>query len=190
MASCGRSLIGLLAMQQTFQEDAILPTLARSYSSTAGDQRLGAKFASLPCRLPRYIAKEHDALFSESVCGAGRRQDRPPHPCGTVGRKAMRLLFLSLLFLAPASAGDQQFNGRWNIKVVNEPKNRAWWLEVDGAGGGPLKGRFVGFPGGNTDDIPQISIHDGELTFSADRNKQHLVYHARLKGDKLEGTFE
>jgi hypothetical protein len=103
----------------------------------------------------------------------------------------MRLIFLSLLMMAPAWAGDEQFNGRWDIKVPNESRNRAWWLEVEGAGGGgPLKGRFVGFPGGNTDNIPEMSIHDGELTFSADRNKQHLVYRARLKGDKLEGTFE
>ena len=103
----------------------------------------------------------------------------------------MRLLFLPLLLLAPAWAGDEQFNGRWDIKVPHESKSRVWWLEVEGAGsGGPLKGRFVGFPGGNTDDIPEMSIHDGELTFSADRNKQHLVYHARLKGDKLEGTYE
>ena len=103
----------------------------------------------------------------------------------------MRSPLLSILFLASAWAGDQQFNGRWNIRVINEPRNRAWWLEVESAGGGgSLKGRFVGFPGGNTDDIPQISIRDGELTFSADRNQLHLVYHARLKGDRLEGTYE
>jgi Domain of Unknown Function (DUF1080) len=101
------------------------------------------------------------------------------------------LCLLSLLMMAPAWAGDERFNGRWNIKVINEPRNRAWWLEVNGAGsGGPLKGRFVGFPGGNTDEIPEISIRDGELTFSADRNHQHLLYHARLKGDKLEGIYQ
>jgi len=100
------------------------------------------------------------------------------------------LCLLSFFLMATAWAGDEQFNGRWNIKVPHESKNRVWWLEVEGAGtGGPLKGRFVGFPGGNTDNIPQLSIHDGELTFSADRNKQHLVYHARLVGDKLEGTY-
>ena len=51
----------------------------------------------------------------------------------TVSKKSMRTLFLSLLLIAPAFAGDKQFNGRWDIKVINEPRNRAWWLEVDGA---------------------------------------------------------
>ena len=54
---------------------------------------------------------------------------------------------------------------------------------------GPLKGRFVGFPGGTINDIPEMSIKDGELTFVWNANKQHLVYHARLKGDKLEGSY-
>src|SRR5260370_40899973 len=101
------------------------------------------------------------------------------------------LILLSFFLMATAWAGDTQFNGRWNIKVPHESKNRVWWLEVEGAGaGGPLIGRFGGFPGGNTDNIPQLSIHGGELTSSADRNKQRLVYHARLVGDKLEGTYE
>jgi len=102
----------------------------------------------------------------------------------------MRTLLLSLLLLAPAFAGDEQFNGRWNIKVINEPRNRAWWLEVNGAGTGALKGRFVGFPGGNINDIPQMAISGGELTFKWDRNKDHQVYRARLQGDKLAGSFE
>src|SRR5260370_40896550 len=101
-----------------------------------------------------------------------------------------RTRLLSFCLLPTAWAGDEPFNGPWNIKVPHESKNRVWWLEVEGPGtGGPLKGRFVGFPGGNTDNIPQLSIHDGELTFSADRNKQPLVYHARLVGDKLEVTY-
>ena len=102
----------------------------------------------------------------------------------------MRTLFLSLLLIAPAFAGDEQFNGRWDIKVINEPRNRAWWLEVDGAGTSALKGRFVGFPGGNINDIPEMSISGGELTFKWDRNKEHQVYRARPAGDKLEGSFE
>jgi hypothetical protein len=102
----------------------------------------------------------------------------------------MRTLFLSLLLIGSAFAGDEQFNGRWNIKVIHEPRNRAWWLEVSGAGTGALKGRFVGFPGGNINDIPEMTISGGELTFRWDRNKDHQVYRARLQGDKLAGTFE
>jgi len=103
----------------------------------------------------------------------------------------MRTLFVSLLLLiAPAFAGDEQFNGRWDIRVINEPRNRAWWLEVNGAGTGTLKGRFVGFPGGDTNDIPEMAVIGGELTFKWDRGNNHQVYRARVKGDKLEGNFE
>jgi len=103
----------------------------------------------------------------------------------------MRTLSLFLLLLAdPAFAGDEQFNGRWDINPIHEPRHRAWWLEVSGAGTAALKGRFVGFPGGNTNDIPQMSISGGELTFRWDNNNQHQVYRARLVGAKLEGTFE
>ncbi len=99
------------------------------------------------------------------------------------------LLFL-LLLAAPLFASDEQFNGRWDINPIHEPRHRAWWLEVNGAGTGALKGRFVGFPGGNTNDIPQMFISGGELTFRWDNNNAHQVYRARLVGDKLAGTFE
>src|SRR3989442_13309698 len=102
----------------------------------------------------------------------------------------MRPLLPFLLLIAPSFAGDEPFNGRWDIKVTNESRNRAWWLEVSDAGTRARKGRFVGFPGGNINDIPEMSITAGELTFKWDRNKDHQIYHARLKGDKLEGTFE
>lgn len=101
------------------------------------------------------------------------------------------LCLLSFLLMASAWAGDEQFNGRWDIRVPHEPKNRSWWLEVSGAGsGGPLKGKFVGFPGGNTNDIEKISTHDGELEFHFDGGKNHLTYRARLEGDKLIGTYD
>jgi hypothetical protein len=99
--------------------------------------------------------------------------------------------FLFLLLLASTTfAGDGQFNGRWDIQVLNEPRNRAWWLEVNGAGTKDLKGRFVGFPGGNINDIPEMSIKGGVLTFRWNRGKDHQVYHARVQGEKLQGDFE
>jgi hypothetical protein len=101
------------------------------------------------------------------------------------------LCLLTLLLTVPAWAGDDQFNGRWDIRVPHEPKSRAWWLEVSGAGsGGALKGKFVGFPGGNTNDIEKIAIHDGVLEFHFDRGANHLTYRAKLVGGKLEGTYD
>lgn len=103
----------------------------------------------------------------------------------------MRLLLLFALAILPCLAADDTFNGRWNIKVINEPRNRAWWLEVTGAGaGGPMKGRFVGAPGGDMNDIADLSVRNGELNFTFDRGNQHLVYRARLEGDELHGSFD
>jgi len=99
---------------------------------------------------------------------------------------------------------DQQFNGRWDITVKGDSGARAWWLEVSGAGTENIKGKFVGAPGGQVDDIPKISVYDGELRFTFDRRyrreqrvfprdqrtTQQGLYWARLDNGKLKGTFE
>jgi hypothetical protein len=92
---------------------------------------------------------------------------------------------LPLLFLGPAFAGDAQFNGRWDITVPQETRARAWWLEIAGAGTSSLKGKFVGFPGGDMNDVAQLTIQAGELRFSfdyKDRSGQpmHRDYRAQL----------
>jgi len=103
---------------------------------------------------------------------------------------------LPLVFLLPAFAGDAQFNGRWDITVPEESRARAWWLEVSGAGTTSPQGRFVGFPGGDMNDIPHLAIQNGELRFSFDykdaRSGQQMRrdYSARLTADgKLEGLM-
>lgn len=111
-------------------------------------------------------------------------------------RKLITILFL---FSFGAMAADRDFNGRWDIKVINESRNRAWWLEVTGAGTPDLKGRFVGAPGGDMNDIPEIALHNGELVFKFERKYRLApgeeprltkgVWRARLAGGKLEGTF-
>ncbi len=95
-----------------------------------------------------------------------------------------------------ASIDDQKFNGRWDISVNGAPPQRAWWLEVSGAGTPALKGKFVGSPVGLLDEIPKLSISDGELRFALDSRyrKEHQqekgLYWARLDDGKLKGTFE
>jgi hypothetical protein len=109
----------------------------------------------------------------------------------------MRALLLLLLISAiSALADDAKFDGRWDITVPNESRARAWWLEITGAGTPSIKGRFVGFPGGDMNDIPRLSIQNGELRFSFDNqdhrtNKAvHRDYSARyLPGDKLAGLM-
>ena len=96
-----------------------------------------------------------------------------------------------------ASLDDQQFNGRWDITVSGDPHPHAWWLEVSGAGTDTVKGKFVGAPGGQLDEIPKISIFDGEMRFSFERRYhrdqkqvEKGLYWARLEAGKLKGTFE
>ena len=105
--------------------------------------------------------------------------------------------FLLLGVLAAAATGAG-FDGRWNIKVQNEPRGRVWWLEVEGSGTPQLRGMFVGAVGGQLDKISAIRIDKGELVFEFERrysgNKAEEprkgTYRAKLDGDgKLQGTL-
>jgi hypothetical protein len=95
-----------------------------------------------------------------------------------------------------ASIDDQDFNGRWDITVGGQSSPRGWWLEVSGAGTDNLKGQFVGAPVGQLDDIPKLSISEGELRFALegrfrkDHTPEKGLYWARLDDGKLKGTFE
>lgn len=102
----------------------------------------------------------------------------------------MRTLALLLLWAAALWPADTDFNGRWDITVHHSPRARAWWLEVEGAGASAIHGKFVGFPGGDLNDIQHIWIENGELRFTFDGRSEHQEYRARLAGDKLEGTFQ
>jgi hypothetical protein len=116
----------------------------------------------------------------------------------------MRTLSVLLLALAaaPAFGADARFDGRWSITAFTEPRNRAWWLEITGAGTNQPGGRFVTAYAGAMNQIHEISVSDGELFFAFNRKDRpkpgdtepprvtRLVYRARIAGDKLEGTFE
>lgn len=110
----------------------------------------------------------------------------------------MRSVFVAALAFCcfGASSDDQDFNGRWDITVAGPSSTRGWWLEVSGAGTENLKGRFLGAPVGLLDDIPKLSVSEGELRFALDAKfrKDHPaekgLYWARLEDGKLKGTFE
>jgi len=95
-----------------------------------------------------------------------------------------------------ASSDDTQFNGRWDINANGGPPWRGWWLEVSGAGTNNVRGKFVGGPIVLVDEIPRLSISDGELRFALqarfrrDRNVETGLYWARLEDGRLKGTFE
>jgi hypothetical protein len=103
-----------------------------------------------------------------------------------------------------------QLNGCWDIRVhenrveeFNEPggaRPRAWWLKIEGADTAAPKGEFVSAFSGNLNPIEEISIRGNELVFGfrpkqrliggGEGGTRHLVYRARLVGDRLEGTYE
>jgi hypothetical protein len=110
----------------------------------------------------------------------------------------VRHVFVAALALCcfAASKDDQEFNGRWDITVNGPPAPHGWWLEVSGAGTDSLKGKFLGSPMGLLDDIPKLSVSEGELRFALearfrkDHNLEKGLYWARLDDGKLKGTFE
>ncbi len=110
----------------------------------------------------------------------------------------MRSVFVAALAFScfGATIDDQDFNGRWDITVGGASSARGWWLEVSGAGTENIKGKFLGAPVGFLDEIPKVSISEGELRFALEAKfrKDHPaekgLYWARMEQGKLKGTFE
>lgn len=89
-----------------------------------------------------------------------------------------------LLLASTAFAADSDFLGRWNLTVTGEPRARAWWLEVST----PSTGRFVGFPGGDMNPIPDLRIAGNEITFSYQKETRAIHYRARVARGVLTGA--
>jgi len=110
----------------------------------------------------------------------------------------VRSVFVAALAVScfGASIDDQDFNGRWDITVASPSSPRGWWLEVSGAGTENIKGKFLGAPVGLLDEIPKLSISEGELRFALeakfrkDHGPEKGLYWARMEEGKLKGTFE
>jgi 3-keto-disaccharide hydrolase len=107
---------------------------------------------------------------------------------------------LGIAFLACACGvafgANAQFNGYWDITVHDDKHPRAWWLKIEGADTSSPKGEFISAYSGDLNRIDEISVEGNELVFgfrpkpAANAAPRHLVYRARLAGEKLEGTFE
>ena len=95
--------------------------------------------------------------------------------------------------LSPSMRSALAFNGRWTIDV-DAGRGRVWWLKLSGAGTEGVKGEFVGAPGGGLDPIPELLIHDGELSFKFRRSygqgSQEAIYRARVVDGQLKGTYQ
>jgi len=83
---------------------------------------------------------------------------------------------------------------------MTQPRPRAWWLELAGAGGANPAGKFVSAYAGDMNTIDTIRVDNGELYFAMSPPNRagnlkgaaasKRIYRARLVDGKLQGTFE
>jgi hypothetical protein len=92
-------------------------------------------------------------------------------------------------FALAARAGDVDFDGRWDLQLLKENPDKAWWIEVSGAGTNEPKGKFIGFPGGDLNDIKDLKIQDHQLTWSFENKDGRREYSAKIVGATLRGTM-
>jgi hypothetical protein len=109
----------------------------------------------------------------------------------------LRTLFAVLLLTAmPSIAADADFNGRWDLTTLTQPRPRAWWVELSGVGSPKAAGKFVSAYGGDMNTIDTIAVENGELRFTIVNSGRNAkkgpapVYRARLVDGKLEGTLQ
>jgi len=88
-------------------------------------------------------------------------------------------------------AGDDNFNGRWDIQLLKDNPDKAWWLEISGAGTPGLKGKFIGFRGGDLNEIKDLRIENGVLTFSDShaQDPQHFEAKFVASNGHLDGQM-
>ena len=108
----------------------------------------------------------------------------------------LRTLFAVLLLAAmPSIAADSDFNGRWDLTTLTQPRPRAWWVELSGVGSPKPAGKFVSAYGGDMNTLDTIVVENGELRFTIANTSRNPkgpapVYRARLVNGKLEGTLQ
>lgn len=97
---------------------------------------------------------------------------------------------LSLIaFSLFAKAGDVDFNGRWDIQLLKDNPDKAWWLEIEGAGTPGMKGKFIGFPGGDLNDIKDPKIEEHQLVFSFENKSGRREYRVKITNGHLDGQM-
>ena len=99
---------------------------------------------------------------------------------------------------AIAKAGNTVFadpsplEGRWDITMIMDGKEKPSWLEVELSGNKTLVGRYVG-TGGSARPISKVNFTDGKMHFAIppqwDKGDNDAVFDATLQGDSLAGTM-
>ena len=101
------------------------------------------------------------------------------------------LILAAAAWLAPASAQQNPFLGRWNLIGTGDNAGAVYWLEVK-EDGGKLTGKFLNrssspFP------LPQIRIENGELIWNPRGAKPETLgpeFRAKVEGGKLTGSVQ
>ena len=111
------------------------------------------------------------------------------------------LLSAFVVYAGMAWAADTDYNGRWDLTVHKTPADKAWWLEISGAGTPNIKGMCTCTPDG-LEAIQNARIENGVLRFSYDTKPApgragrapaqpiHADYEVRLVNGKLEGKTD
>ncbi len=106
------------------------------------------------------------------------------------GRPILFVLLLSCQFFG----AENPFVGCWDITPATAGRPRGWWLRIDDAGEGGLRGWFSSAYDGKVNVVDELSIQGDEIIFAflpkrQDGGRRRLEYRARLAGEKLQGTF-
>jgi hypothetical protein len=92
-------------------------------------------------------------------------------------------------FSVMARGSDVDFNGRWDLQLLKDSPDKAWWLEVSDAGTPEIKGKFIGFPGGDLNDIKNLKVEDRQLIWSFENKDGRRDYTAKIVGATLQGKM-
>ncbi len=105
------------------------------------------------------------------------------------------VVFLNVIAANAASlpvTASSPIEGRWDITVNADGKERPSWLEVNHSGNNHLIGHFVGFDG-SARPISRINFKDGKMSFTIppqwEKDNNDLSFEASLQGDVLTGTM-
>jgi len=89
-------------------------------------------------------------------------------------------------------ADPSSIEGRWDITVNADGKERPSWLEVNHSGNNHFIGHFVGFDG-SARPISKINFSDGKMSFTIppqwEKDNNDLSFEANLQGDMLTGIM-
>src|SRR5258708_38314700 len=95
-----------------------------------------------------------------------------PTGAGLMQLRTLSLFAFTVCCFCPVTfAADRDFNGRWDISTTNDPRKRAWWLEIEGAGSPTPSGKFISAYGGDLNVIDSLKIGGGEIEFSFTKSK-------------------